>query len=162
MRVWVPGTAATPWWRVLATLTLGLGAVAAPGGAQTVEARFEPFATGAATTIYPDETALGAKDALDLLKWYVPGVVVVPPPPTDPWGDWKVILRGMMGLSNEPPNLLLIIDGFKVSDEDFSWRIRSLNPFQIERMTVVRDAASAAVYGGRAVGGVILIFTRRR
>lgn len=126
-----------------------------------MEQRYDPFATGAATVIVPDETALGAKDALDLLKWYVPGMVLVPPAEGE-WGDWRVILRGAIGLSNPAPNPLLIVDGVKVSAEDFSWRLRSLNPFQIERMVVVRDVASAAVYGGRAAGGVILVFTRRR
>lgn len=141
-------------------LTLALIFPALPTSAQTVERRFEPFATGAATTIYLDEVALGATDLLDLLKWYVPGVVVLPP--DSMWGDGKVILRGAVGLSNAPPNPLLIIDGVKISADNFYWRLRTLNPFQVESMTVVRDVASAAVYGGRAAGGVILVFTRRR
>jgi len=162
MRSRPPEMPTPPWGWVVAVLTLGLGALSTPGGAQTVEQRYEPFATGAATTIYPDETAFGATDLLDLLKWYVPGVVLVPPPLEDEWGDWRVILRDAVGLTNPAPNPLLIVDGVKVSDDNFYWRLRSLDPFQVERMTVLRDVASAAVYGGRAAGGVILVFTRRR
>ncbi|KAF0238604.1 MAG: hypothetical protein FD181_816 [Prolixibacteraceae bacterium] len=52
---------------------------------------------------------------------------------------------------------LLIIDGFPASDNDF----RQLDPNDIEEFSILKDAASAAVYGARAGNGVILITTKR-
>ena len=52
---------------------------------------------------------------------------------------------------------LLIIDGFPASENDF----RQLDPNDIEDFSVLKDAASAAVYGARAGNGVILITTKR-
>ena len=156
---------ASPGGQALAAMLLSIllpWALPHHGQAQTAEQRYEPFATGAATTIYLDEAALGATDLLDLLRWYVPGVVLVPPPPEDPWGDGKVVLRGTVGLVNPPPNPLLIIDGVKIDDDNFYWRLKTMDPFQVESMTVVRDVASASVYGGRAASGVIVVQTRRR
>ena len=136
-----------------------------PGGqAQTVEPRYEPHAAGAATIIYPDETALGARDVVDLLQWHVPGATV------GRCGSMvAVTLRGgrlpMVSPGGDcptPGNPLLIIDGVKISNDNFSSEIRSLNPFRVERLEVLRDLASTAVYGTRGARGVILIFTRRR
>lgn len=134
-------------------LTLPLG-----GQAQTVEPRYEPHAAGAATITYPDEAALGARDMLDLLRWHVPGVEIL-----DSVGGLKIYLRGSgLALANQPPNPLLIIDGDKISEAFFEAEIRSLSPFRVERIEVLRDVASSVVYGTRGGGGVILVFTRRR
>lgn len=54
-------------------------------------------------------------------------------------------------------NPLIIIDGYPASDNDFN----QLNPNDIENISVLKDAASAAVYGARAGNGVILVTTRR-
>jgi TonB-dependent SusC/RagA subfamily outer membrane receptor len=149
----------------VAAVSLALAVWATPGLSQTVEPRYEPHAAGAATIIYPDETALGALDIVDLIQWYVPGAMV------SRCGDGTVAVAlrgGSPSLSSStmtcpvPSNPLLIVDGGKVSNEDFSWRIRSLNPFRVERIEVLRDVASTSVYGIRAHNGVILVFTRRR
>jgi len=130
--------------------------------AQTVERIVDPFATGATTTIYPGDDAPGATDLVDLLEWYVPGLVVNHCPD----GDIGIRIRGgSEGLQGLPPcdsKPLLIVDGVKVSKDYFAAELRSLNPFVVERITVLRDIASTSVYGIRAAGGVILVFTRRR
>lgn len=152
-------------WRPLTTLActlLALSPLPTPASAQTVARIYEPFATGAATTIYPGEDALGATDLVDLLQWYVPGLQVT----RCPDGRIGIEIRGGRdGLLNPPPcdaNPLLIIDGVKITGDNFSSEILSLNPFRVERVTVLRDVASTSVYGTRAADGVILIFTRRR
>lgn len=146
----------------LAATNLALASLPFPTSAQTVARIYEPFATGAATTIYPGEDALGATDLVDLLQWYVPGLVVN----RCPEGDIGIRIRGgSEGLLGLPPcdaNPLLIIDGVKISGDNFSSEIFSLSPFRVERITVLRDVASTSVYGTRAADGVILIFTRRR
>ncbi len=52
---------------------------------------------------------------------------------------------------------LIIIDGYPASDNDFN----QLDPNDIENISILKDAASAAVYGARAGNGVILVTTRR-
>lgn len=52
---------------------------------------------------------------------------------------------------------LIIIDGYPASDNDFN----QLDPNDIENVSILKDAASAAVYGARAGNGVILVTTRR-
>lgn len=52
---------------------------------------------------------------------------------------------------------LIIIDGYPSSENDFT----QLDPNDIENISILKDAASAAVYGARAGNGVILVTTRR-
>ncbi len=52
---------------------------------------------------------------------------------------------------------LYIVDGLPVAPEVFS----SLNPNDIEELNILKDAASAAVYGARAGNGVVLVTTKR-
>jgi len=150
--------------RALAQAALLFLAVAGTASGQTVEPRYDPYATGAATIIYPDEAALGAQNLVDLLQWHVPGALVS----RCPNNVVKVTFRGghttlRDSVCETPPkNPLLIIDGAKVPNDDFSWQLLSLNPFRVERVEVLRDLGSTAIYGIRANRGVILVFTRRR
>ena len=61
-------------------------------------------------------------------------------------------IRGTTSLSGGGP--LFIVDGVPVDD------INSINPSDIETLTVLKDAASAAIYGARASFGVILVTTK--
>ena len=65
------------------------------------------------------------------------------------------------GINNSP---LLVIDGvprFGTNTSDGEMRLSDLNPDDIESVTVLKDAAAAAVYGSRAANGVILVQTKR-
>jgi len=62
-------------------------------------------------------------------------------------------IRGAGTTGNAAP--LFIVDGMEVGGIDF------LNPGDIESIDVLKDAASAAIYGARAANGVVLITTRR-
>ncbi len=70
-----------------------------------------------------------------------------------PGGGSSIRVRGY---SSNSGNLgpLLIVDGLKVSD------INYLDPEMIESMEILKDAASAAIYGAQAGNGVILITTK--
>ena len=75
---------------------------------------------------------------------------------------------GSMNASNEP---LYVIDGVPVvsgdagqmSDQIYSSNnvMSTLNPADIESMTVLKDAAASALYGSRAANGVVMIQTKR-
>jgi len=64
-----------------------------------------------------------------------------------------VRIRGAGTTGNADP--LYIVDGMPVSGIDY------LNPGDIESIDVLKDAASAAIYGARAANGVVLITTKR-
>lgn len=51
---------------------------------------------------------------------------------------------------------LWVVDGYPVSSED-----NTINPDDIESIEILKDAASAAIYGSRAAGGVIMVTTKR-
>jgi TonB-linked SusC/RagA family outer membrane protein len=61
------------------------------------------------------------------------------------------------GSSPNSQPVTYVIDGVIRGSGDFN----NLSPNEIETITVLKDAASAAVYGSRSAGGVILITTRR-
>ena len=72
-----------------------------------------------------------------------------------PGNDPTIRIRGI-GTVNGDSNPLYILDGVP-----FGGNISDLNPADIESMSVLKDAASAALYGNRASNGVILITTKK-
>jgi len=82
----------------------------------------------------------------------MPGVVVTNQ--TGQPGDAPTVrIRGAGTNGNADP--LYIVDGFPVSGIDF------LNPGDIESMSVLKDAASSAIYGARGANGVVIITTKK-
>ncbi len=69
-----------------------------------------------------------------------------------PGSAQTVRIRGIGTINNSDP--LYIVDGIAVDGLDF------LNPRDIETINVLKDAASAAIYGARGANGVVLITTR--
>lgn len=64
----------------------------------------------------------------------------------------SILVRGQGSLNNSAP--LVIIDGVESN-------INTVAPQDVESMTVLKDAASASIYGSRAANGVILITTKK-
>ena len=70
----------------------------------------------------------------------------------------SLTIRGITGTP------LLVIDGvprFGTNTTDSETRLSDLNPDDVESISVLKDAAAAAVYGSRAANGVILVTTKR-
>ncbi len=88
----------------------------------------------------------------DVLKGKVSGVQITQSS-GQPGSDSKVRIRGIGTINNSDP--LFIVDGMAVGGG-----ISYLNPSDIESVEVLKDAASAAVYGARAANGVILVTTK--
>ncbi|MFR9553402.1 MAG: TonB-dependent receptor [Rikenellaceae bacterium] len=72
-----------------------------------------------------------------------------------PGSEASIVIRGVGSMDDAGP--LFVIDGFPQEESDFT----SLNPDDIESMTVLKDASSTAIYGSRGANGVILITTKR-
>jgi len=70
-----------------------------------------------------------------------------------PGTGMKVQIRGVGTIGNSSP--LYMVDGIATSD------ISYLNSADIETIDVLKDAASAAIYGSRAANGVVLITTKK-
>lgn len=81
----------------------------------------------------------------------LPGVNVVPS--AEPGATGSIRVRGMStaNSSNDP---LYIVDGVPTDN------INIINPADIESMQVLKDAASASIYGSRAANGVVIITTK--
>lgn len=69
-----------------------------------------------------------------------------------PGSGMKVTIRGLGTIGNGSP--LYLIDGV-------GGDISTLNPADIESIDVLKDAASAAIYGAQAANGVVLITTKQ-
>lgn len=93
------------------------------------------------------------RDASDLLQGKVAGLTI-----TSGSGDVTksstIRLRGTSTLQNDM-GPLIVIDGIPGGD------MSTVAPSDIESISVLKDASSAAIYGSRAAGGVILITTKR-
>lgn len=66
----------------------------------------------------------------------------------------KVVIRGMNSI-NTDSSPLYVVDGVQMNDIQF------VNPNDIERMEVLKDASATAIYGARGANGVILVTTKR-
>ncbi|MGM9797726.1 MAG: SusC/RagA family TonB-linked outer membrane protein [Parabacteroides sp.] len=134
----------------LASSVVNLGEVVAIGyGTQT---RRE--ITGSVANISEENFNKGVnRDASDLLQGKVAGLTI-----TSGSGDVtrssQIRLRGTSTLQNDQ-GPMIVIDGVPGGD------MSTVSPSDIESISVLKDASSAAIYGSRAAGGVILITTKR-
>ena len=123
--------------------------------------------TGAVTSVSAKELDRAVGGGLENgLQGKVPGLNIVSNS-GEPGAGSTITLRGGASIngSNEP---LYIIDGIPIEsgnissisgDANFS-PIAGINPSDIESIQVLRDAASAAIYGSRAANGVVIITTK--
>ena len=93
-------------------------------------------------------------NASRLLQGQAPGVVVRQRTGT-PGEQMNVTIRGVgsLGAGSDP---LYVIDGFAVGTSIG----QNLNPSDIQSITILKDAASTAIYGARGSNGVVLITTK--
>ncbi|MEO5998998.1 MAG: TonB-dependent receptor plug domain-containing protein [Chitinophagaceae bacterium] len=91
-------------------------------------------------------------NVLQALQGQVPGLFVNQTGGQPGNETFNTKIRGVSTFSGNDP--LVIVDGIATS-------LNSLNPNDIESVSVLRDAASAAIYGARASGGVILVTTKK-
>lgn len=109
--------------------------------------------TGSTVQVDGDNlTKLSTTSALGALQSQAPGVSITQSSGM-PGEGFKVNIRGIGTVGDSAP--LYVIDGVAGGD------INSLNPSDIESIDVLKDAASAAIYGARAANGVILVTTKR-
>jgi TonB-linked SusC/RagA family outer membrane protein len=72
--------------------------------------------------------------------------------------DMGIRLRGAGSTSQNSSNALIVIDGVPT---EYPNALASINPKDIETISVLKDAASTAVYGSRGANGVVLVTTKK-
>ncbi len=71
-------------------------------------------------------------------------------------GTFEIRGRGSVLSSNTSP--LIVVDGFPLADQS---NLESINPEDVETITVLKDAAAASIWGSRAANGVVVVVTKR-
>lgn len=109
--------------------------------------------TGATVQVKGEDVAkLNTTSALTALQSSTPGVQITQSS-AQPGSGFKVYIRGIGTTGDSQP--LYVIDGVAGGSLD------NVNPADIESIDVLKDAASAAIYGARAANGVILVTTKQ-
>ena len=110
--------------------------------------------TSAVATVSSDDFNAGnISNPVQLLQGKVSGLSISKPG-GDPNGGFNIRLRGIstFGQNVEP---LIVIDGVPGAD------MSSVDPNDIESMTILKDASATSIYGSRGTSGVILIKTKK-
>ncbi|HEV7704516.1 MAG TPA: TonB-dependent receptor, partial [Gemmatimonadaceae bacterium] len=126
--------------------------------------------TGAVTTLQGSEIQDQPVAGIDAaLQGRAPGVQVTQNS-GEPGNGISVRIRGAASISasNQP---LYVVDGVPIQNDGLSQlfpsggqeptSVTGIDPNEIESITVLKDAASAAIYGSRAANGVVMITTKR-
>lgn len=114
--------------------------------------------TGSAANVKGEKIMREAASAISpesALKGYVAGVRISGDN-GQPGSSPTVQIRGIGSISQSTAPLY-VIDGVPTSSN----QLNSINPNDIESMTVLKDAAATSLYGSRASAGVIIITTKR-
>ena len=109
--------------------------------------------TGAISSVKASELNLTSPTIGQALVGKVAGVQVSQTSGA-PYSGTKIRVRGI-GSINASSDPLYVIDGYPAGNNV------AINPEDIETIDILKDAASAAIYGSRASGGVVLITTKR-
>ena len=110
--------------------------------------------TGSVAVVSTDELkTISDTDPMRALQGKVPGMTITAT--GSPSGTGTVRIRGI-GSFNSSQDPLYVIDGVPTTAT-----LNSLNTNDIESMQILKDAASASIYGSRAANGVIIITTKQ-
>ena len=109
--------------------------------------------TGSVSMVGSDEiSARPISSVSSGLQGLLPGVTVVNPNGQPGESNTTIRVRGIGTIGNANP--LILIDGVEGD-------ISAINPEDIESVSVLKDAASASIYGSRAANGVLLVTTKK-
>ena len=124
--------------------------------------------TGSASQVKGDDIAKGSRESLEKGMMGKFAGVRISSDNGDPGSSGSVQIRGVGSIS-AGTSPLYVVDGMVISSSDGDFAVgykstgilNTINPDDIESVTVLKDAAAASLYGSRAANGVILITTKR-
>ena len=149
----------------LAVATLFLAACGSRGGARPDETpapprpegrRTEQQTSGLTTLSGDDMKQVGAQRIEEYLNGRVPGLQVL----RNESGQYSIRIRGTTSLGQSDEEPLVVIDGMPVPQGGNSDALRGIDPREVARVQVLKDASQTAMYGSRGANGVLLIRTR--
>lgn len=109
--------------------------------------------TGSVSSVGTDAiTQKGAANVMESLQGSVPGVNITQTSGRA-GGDFNIEIRGKSS-TNSDTKPIYVVDGVICSDINF------LNEQDIERIDILKDASSTAIYGSRATAGVVIVTTK--
>lgn len=73
-----------------------------------------------------------------------------------PGGDFDIRVRGLSSIKNSNSGPLFVIDGIPTNEG-----LNDLNPNDIEKIDILKDASATAIYGSRGANGVIIVTTKK-
>lgn len=115
-------------------------------------------ATGAIATVDTQELIrTPVANMSQAIVGLVPGISAVQFGGEPGRNEATIRIRGVSTLSTEGQDVLIVIDGLQRELSDFN----SLDPNDIESLSVLKDASATAVYGIRGANGVIIVTTKR-
>ncbi|MCU0352979.1 MAG: SusC/RagA family TonB-linked outer membrane protein [Cytophagales bacterium] len=113
--------------------------------------------TGAISKVQGNDIAIQrVSTAADALAGLAAGVQVQSTRGSTPGAPPVIRVRGISTIGNNDP--LYVVDGYPLSN---AGQFVSINPNDIESIEILKDAASAAIYGARATNGVVIVTTKR-
>ena len=122
--------------------------------------------TGAVGSVsIPTILASGQTNALGGMTGTVSGVNIIRNN-NKPGGTFDITIRGISSISGTTAPLV-VIDGVPVptasgnGQNGFTSGLETLNPDDIEKIDILKDASSTAIYGSRASNGVVIVTTKR-
>ncbi len=101
-------------------------------------------------------TVASQTNAVDAMQGRLPGVNITRNA-ARPGGTYNVVIRGLSSINNSN-SPLWVIDGIPTTS---SADVSDLNPDDIEKIDVLKDASATAIYGSRGANGVIIVTTKR-
>jgi TonB-dependent starch-binding outer membrane protein SusC len=139
----------------LSGLLVGCGGAATPPAAGPQADADETRVTAVNTISAEDISELRSARIEDVLQRRASGVHV-----TNRDGQISVRIRGASSFtgSTEP---LFVVDGIPIERQSTTAVLRGLNPNDVARIDVLKDAGATAMYGSRGANGVIVITTKR-
>lgn len=112
--------------------------------------------TGSAATVKGEDIAkMQVSSVSKALEGSAPGVQVINTS-GQPGSNAKIRIRGIGSFSASAAPLY-VVDGMPYDEE----AVNAINPNDIESLSILKDAASASLYGSRAANGVIMITTKK-
>ena len=144
---------------------MALAVLSGCGGGQANTVRFTPppapdpeaSRTSGVTAVSGEEMKqAGSQRIEEYLNGRVPGLQVL----RNESGQLSIRIRGTASLGKSDEEPLVIVDGIPTPQGMNSEVLRMLDPREVHRVEVLKDASATAMYGSRGANGVLLIRTR--